>query len=58
MRELAAGERLSVLVTDPEAPIDLAAFAADEGHDFRELGAGSGGGATAGWVELELRKGG
>jgi tRNA 2-thiouridine synthesizing protein A len=58
MRELAAGERLNVLVTDPEAPIDLAAFAADEGHGFRELGPGGAGGATAGWVELELRKGG
>jgi TusA-related sulfurtransferase len=26
------GETLVVLATDPEAPIDLAAFAADEGH--------------------------
>jgi len=31
---LAAGETLVVLATDPEAPIDLAAFAADEGHAF------------------------
>jgi tRNA 2-thiouridine synthesizing protein A len=34
-RELAGlgeGETLVVLATDPEAPIDLAAFAADEGH--------------------------
>ena len=29
-----AGETLVVLATDPEAPIDLAAFAADEGHAF------------------------
>ena len=29
---LATGETLVVLATDPEAPIDLAAFAADEGH--------------------------
>jgi TusA-related sulfurtransferase len=28
------GEMLVVLVTDPEAPIDLAALAADEGHAF------------------------
>ena len=58
MRELAAGERLRVLVTDPEAPIDLAAFAADEGHGFRELGPRDAGGApAASWLELELRKG-
>jgi tRNA 2-thiouridine synthesizing protein A len=31
---LAAGERLTVLATDPEAPIDLAALAADEGLEF------------------------
>lgn len=31
---LATGETLVVLATDPEAPIDLAAFAADEGHAF------------------------
>jgi tRNA 2-thiouridine synthesizing protein A len=34
-RELATmpdGETLVVLATDPEAPIDLAALAADEGH--------------------------
>ena len=29
-----AGETLVVLATDPEAPIDLAALAADEGHAF------------------------
>jgi tRNA 2-thiouridine synthesizing protein A len=33
---LAAGETLVVLATDPEAPIDLAAFAADEGHSCSE----------------------
>jgi tRNA 2-thiouridine synthesizing protein A len=36
-RELSAmpaGETLVVLATDPEAPIDLAALAADEGHAF------------------------
>jgi tRNA 2-thiouridine synthesizing protein A len=31
---LAPGETLVVLATDPEAPIDLAALAADEGHEF------------------------
>jgi TusA-related sulfurtransferase len=29
---MAPGETLTVLATDPEAPIDLAALAADEGH--------------------------
>jgi TusA-related sulfurtransferase len=29
---MAAGDVLVVLATDPEAPIDLAALAADEGH--------------------------
>ena len=32
MAELGAGDTLVVLATDPEAPIDLAAWAADEGH--------------------------
>jgi tRNA 2-thiouridine synthesizing protein A len=40
MAELAPGETLVVLATDPEAPIDLAAWAVDEGHVFRERGAG------------------
>jgi len=31
---MADGETLVVLATDPEAPIDLAALAADEGHAF------------------------
>ena len=31
---MAAGETLVVLATDPEAPIDLAALAADDGHAF------------------------
>lgn len=34
---LAPGETLVVLATDPEAPIDLAAFAADEGHMFARV---------------------
>lgn len=36
---MAPGEVLVVLATDPEAPIDLAALAADEGHGFAEAGA-------------------
>jgi tRNA 2-thiouridine synthesizing protein A len=31
---MAPGEVLVVLATDPEAPVDLAALAADEGHGF------------------------
>jgi tRNA 2-thiouridine synthesizing protein A len=59
MAELGSGETLRVLATDPEAPLDIAAWAAEEGHAFRELGgdlttAPPGGG----WLELELRKGG
>lgn len=38
---MAAGETLVVLATDPEAPIDLAALAADEGHSFACANAGS-----------------
>jgi TusA-related sulfurtransferase len=30
--QLAPGDTLLVLATDPEAQLDLAAFAADEGH--------------------------
>ncbi len=38
MAELGAGETLVVLATDPEAPIDLEAWAADEGHGYRRHG--------------------
>jgi tRNA 2-thiouridine synthesizing protein A len=48
MATLAAGELLVVLATDPEAPIDLAAWAADEGHAFSKRAEG----------EYELRKNG
>jgi len=37
---MAAGETLVVLATDPEAPLDLAALAADEGHAFAREGGG------------------
>jgi TusA-related sulfurtransferase len=40
MEEMGAGEVLVVLATDPEAPIDLAAWAADQGHTFSERAAG------------------
>ena len=50
IEELATGDELIVMATDPEASIDLAAWAADEGHAFRHR-------STAdGWLELELRK--
>jgi tRNA 2-thiouridine synthesizing protein A len=41
MAELSPGDTLMVLATDPEAPIDLAAWAADEGHGFSEREAGA-----------------
>jgi len=37
---MVAGETLVVLATDPEAPLDLAALAADEGHAFAREGGG------------------
>jgi tRNA 2-thiouridine synthesizing protein A len=40
LAELEPGGKLRVLATDPEAPIDLAAWAADEGHAFAEHGPG------------------
>ena len=49
MAALAPGEMLVVLATDREAPIDLAAWAADEGHGFEER-------RTDGWLELVVRK--
>ena len=35
LAELAAGETLVVLATDPEAPVDIGALAAEAGHGFR-----------------------
>jgi tRNA 2-thiouridine synthesizing protein A len=40
MADLGAGDLLVVLATDAEAPIDLAAWAADEGHAFHERAPG------------------
>jgi TusA-related sulfurtransferase len=51
MEELAEGEELKVLATDPEASIDIAAWAADEGHAFEERRA-------EGCAELVLRRSG
>jgi tRNA 2-thiouridine synthesizing protein A len=39
---LAPGETLVVLATDPEAPVDIGALAADGGHGFRAEKAGEG----------------
>ena len=47
---MTAGETLIVLATDPEAPIDLGAWAAEEGHQL-ELR------RREGWSEFELVKG-
>lgn len=51
MATLPGGGELVVLATDPEAPIDLAAWAADEGHGYREL-------RHEGWLEFVLTKAG
>ena len=49
MAELEPGALLVVLATDPEAPIDLAAWASAEGHTLAER-------RHPGWWEFELRK--
>ena len=49
MEGLAPGEEVVVMATDPEAAIDLAAWAADEGHAFAER-------VSSGWAEFVLRK--
>jgi TusA-related sulfurtransferase len=49
MAELEAGETLVVLATDPEAPIDIAAWAAAEGHELSER-------RREGWIEFSLVK--
>ena len=40
-RDLVAGDAVLVLATDPEAPIDVAAVAADAGCDFAAERAGA-----------------
>jgi tRNA 2-thiouridine synthesizing protein A len=49
MSTLTPGAALVVLATDPEAPIDLAAWADDEGHGFVAL-------ERAGWHEFVVTK--
>ena len=49
MAELAPGETLLVMATDREAPIDLAAWAAEEGHGYTER-------RLDGWMEFAIRK--
>ena len=44
-------QTLVVLATDPEAPIDLGAWAAEEGHALSER-------RRQGWSEFELVKAG
>jgi TusA-related sulfurtransferase len=51
MAELGTGDTLVVLATDPEAPIDIAAWAADERHALSER-------QLEGWTEFSLVKGG
>lgn len=50
MEQLEVGDELLVMATDPEATIDLAAWAADEGHPLEEH-------RREGWTEFVLRKG-
>jgi tRNA 2-thiouridine synthesizing protein A len=49
MAEVRPGDTMVVLATDREAPIDLAAWAAEEGHAFEQRERG-------GWTEFVLRK--
>jgi TusA-related sulfurtransferase len=49
MASLSPGETLVVLATDPEAPIDLGAWAADEGHDLSAR-------RLEGWTEFSVVK--
>jgi tRNA 2-thiouridine synthesizing protein A len=49
MAELEPGETLVLLATDPEAPIDLGAWAAEEGLQLTER-------PHEGWMEFEIVK--
>ena len=51
MAELGPGDQLTVLATDPEASIDLAAWAARDGHHYEER-------RLEGWTEFVLRRAG
>jgi TusA-related sulfurtransferase len=48
---LPVGGSLTVLATDPEAPLDIGAWATDHGHDVAVE-------EREGWVEIQLTKGG
>ena len=48
METVPSGEELVVLATDPEAAIDLAAWALDQGYELTER-------AGEGWTEYVLR---
>jgi tRNA 2-thiouridine synthesizing protein A len=50
LEELPPGTAILVLATDPEAAVDLAAWAADGHHTFEERPAGTD------WAEFVLRK--
>jgi tRNA 2-thiouridine synthesizing protein A len=50
MASLRAGETLVVLATDPEAPIDIGAWASADGHTLSER-------RLEGWMEFRLVKG-
>lgn len=47
IRTAAPGGSVYVLATDPEAPIDIAAWCFDEGHEFVDEGPSPGDAATA-----------
>lgn len=49
--ELAPGKALVVLATDPEAPVDIGAWAADHGHAVEVA-------ETDGWLEITVRPAG
>ena len=51
MAELGPGETLLVLATDPEAPIDIGAWAAAAGHAYEER-------RRAGYTEFRLTRAG
>lgn len=51
MDELRAGDELVVLASDPEAAIDLAAWATEDGHAITER-------RRSAWSEFVLTKGG
>jgi TusA-related sulfurtransferase len=49
IREIEVGQSLCVLCTDPEAPIDLGAWASEFGHTCSQY-------ETGGWIEFVIYK--